>query len=164
MVDRNDGSSSVIGQGETAEPGPSKVYASGERAANVAAEFVDAARSAAESLLEEQKQQVAEKVSGIAEALHSAARSLDQSQNRSRGRVLRGDGDPVMLSDESSLGPDSAAARPRSDRSVAALLSDLASETAVLVRQEIALFKAELHEKLARLGQGVGAVAAGGLV
>ncbi len=69
-----------------------------------------------------------------------------------------------MLSDESSLGPDSAAARPRSDRSVAALLSDLASETAVLVRQEIALFKAELHEKLARLGQGVGAVAAGGLV
>src|SRR2546427_11323038 len=83
MVDRNDGSSSVIGQGETAEPGPSKVYASGERAANVVAEFVDAARSAAESLLEEQKQQVAEKVSGIAEALHSAARSRDQSQNRS---------------------------------------------------------------------------------
>ena len=73
----------MIGQGETSEPGPSKVYASGERAANVVAEFVDAARSAAESLLEEQKQQVAEKVSGIAEALHSAARSLDQSQNRS---------------------------------------------------------------------------------
>ena len=69
-----------------------------------------------------------------------------------------------MLSDESRLGPDAAAARPKSDRSVAALLSDLASETATLVRQEIALFKAELHEKLARLGQGVGALTAGGLV
>src|ERR1700680_4767607 len=69
-----------------------------------------------------------------------------------------------MLSDESRLGPDAAAARPKSDRSVVALLSDLASETATLVRQEIALFKAELREKLARVGQGVGAIAAGGLV
>ncbi len=69
-----------------------------------------------------------------------------------------------MLSDESRLGPDAAAVRRKSDRSVAALLSDLASETGMLVRQEIALFKAELHEKLARLGQGVGAIAAGGLV
>jgi hypothetical protein len=69
-----------------------------------------------------------------------------------------------MPSDESRLGPDAAAARPKSERSVAALLSDLASETAMLVRQEIALFKAELREKLARLGQGVGALAAGGLV
>lgn len=68
-----------------------------------------------------------------------------------------------MLS-ESRPGPDAAAARPKSDRSVAALLSDLASETATLVRQEIALFKAELREKLARVGQGVGAIAAGGLV
>lgn len=69
-----------------------------------------------------------------------------------------------MLSDESRLGPEAAAARPKSGRSVAALLSDLASETAMLVHQEIALFKAELREKLARLGQGVGALAAGGLV
>lgn len=69
-----------------------------------------------------------------------------------------------MLSDESRLGPDAAAARPKSERSVAALLSDLASETGMLVRQEIALFKAELREKLVRLGQGVGALAAGGLV
>jgi hypothetical protein len=69
-----------------------------------------------------------------------------------------------MLSDESRLGPDAAAARPKSDRSVVALLSDLASETATLVRQEIALFKAEFREKVARLGQGVGALAAGGLV
>jgi hypothetical protein len=69
-----------------------------------------------------------------------------------------------MRSNESSLGSGAASARPGSDRSVAALLADLASETGMLVRQEIALFKAELREKLARLGQGVGAVAAGGLV
>jgi hypothetical protein len=64
-----------------------------------------------------------------------------------------------MLSDESGLGPDAAAARPKSDRSVAALLSDLASETGMLVRQEIALFKAELREKRARGGQRCGALA-----
>jgi hypothetical protein len=69
-----------------------------------------------------------------------------------------------MLSDESPLGPEIAAPGPRPARSVAALLSDLASETGTLVRQEIALFKAELHEKLERLGQGVGALAAGGLI
>jgi lipopolysaccharide export LptBFGC system permease protein LptF len=34
----------------------------------------------------------------------------------------------------------------------------------MLVRQEIALFKTELHQKLARLGQGAGAIAAGGLI
>jgi ElaB/YqjD/DUF883 family membrane-anchored ribosome-binding protein len=56
--------------------------ASGERETSVFADFVDAARSAAESLLDEQKQQVAGKVSGIAEALRSAAHSLQQSQNR----------------------------------------------------------------------------------
>jgi ElaB/YqjD/DUF883 family membrane-anchored ribosome-binding protein len=55
---------------------------SGERETSVVAEFVDAARSAAESMLEEQRQQVAEKVSGIAEALRNAANSLEHSQNR----------------------------------------------------------------------------------
>jgi Putative Actinobacterial Holin-X, holin superfamily III len=69
-----------------------------------------------------------------------------------------------MLSDESRLGPEAAAARPRPERSAALLLSDLASEAGMLVRQEIALFKAELHQKLVRLGQGVGALAAGGLM
>lgn len=68
-----------------------------------------------------------------------------------------------MPSDETRFGPDAAEARPKSDRSVAALLSELASDAAMLIRQEIALFKAELNEKLGRLGQGVGAVAAGGL-
>lgn len=69
-----------------------------------------------------------------------------------------------MLSDRGRLGPEISTLRSRSDRSVAALLSDLASETGMLVRQEIALFKAELSEKLGRLGLGAGALAAGGLV
>ena len=51
--------------------------------------------------------------------------------------------------------------RPKSDRSIAMLLSDLASETMLLLRQEIALLKAELSEKFSRLGQGATAVAAG---
>jgi len=49
-------------------------------------------------------------------------------------------------------------------RPVAALLSDLAGETSLLVRQEIALLKAELNAKLARAGLGAGAIAAGGLI
>jgi len=66
---------------------------SGER--SVVAEFVDAARAVAESLLREQKQQVADRVSGIADALHGAARSLDQSQNRVIARHIRQAGDQV---------------------------------------------------------------------
>jgi len=69
-----------------------------------------------------------------------------------------------MLSDESRLEPDAAAVEPNPDRSVATLLSDLATEAGMLVRQEVALFRAEINEKLARLGQGVGALAAGGLI
>ena len=69
-----------------------------------------------------------------------------------------------MLSDESRLGPDAAAARPKSDRSVAALLSDLASETILLIRQEMALLKAELSEKFSRIGQGAGALGAGAMM
>lgn len=57
------------------------------------------------------------------------------------------------------------AGRPgKEERSVGALLSDLASETILLVRQELALFKAELHEKLGRAGSGAAAFAAGGLI
>lgn len=49
-------------------------------------------------------------------------------------------------------------------RSIANLLSDLASETILLIRQEIALFKAELHEKFGRIGQGATALGAGAVV
>lgn len=67
-----------------------------------------------------------------------------------------------MPPDESRFGPEVAAPRP--GRPVSALLSDLAFETGTLLRQEIALFKAELQEKLGRLGGGVGALAAGGMI
>jgi putative superfamily III holin-X len=57
------------------------------------------------------------------------------------------------------LGP-----RPKTERSIATLLSDLASETILLLRQELALLKAELHEKFSRAGQGATALGAGALV
>ena len=69
-----------------------------------------------------------------------------------------------MLSDNGRLGPDVEEPRVRSGRPVAALLTDLAGETSTLVRQEIALFKAELSESLARIGMGAGALAAGGVI
>jgi Putative Actinobacterial Holin-X, holin superfamily III len=70
-----------------------------------------------------------------------------------------------MLSGNGRLGPDVEEPRGRRfGRPVAALLSDLAGETSTLVRQEIALFKAELSEKLTRTGVGAGALAAGGVI
>jgi len=53
--------------------------ATGER--SVVAEFVEAAQSAAESLLQKQKQRIAGRVSGMADALEGAAHALDQSEN-----------------------------------------------------------------------------------
>jgi uncharacterized membrane protein YqjE len=63
-----------------------------------------------------------------------------------------------------AIDPDSADVFERQakpDRSITALLSDLASETVLLVRQELALFKAELQEKFGRIGQGATALGAG---
>jgi hypothetical protein len=81
MADRNDASSSMISQGEAAGRVDNPPATGGERALNVVGEFMDAGRSAAESLLDEQKRRVAGLVSGIADALRSAARSLEESQN-----------------------------------------------------------------------------------
>lgn len=69
-----------------------------------------------------------------------------------------------MLSGNGRLGPDVDEPRARSGRPVAALLSDLAGETGTLVHQEIALFKAELGEKLTRMGVGAAALAAAGAI
>jgi ElaB/YqjD/DUF883 family membrane-anchored ribosome-binding protein len=85
MADGNNASSSMISHGEAAERVHSTAN-TGEEGANIVSEFVDAARSAAESLLEEQRQQAAERVSSIAQALRSAAKSLDHSQNRAIAR------------------------------------------------------------------------------
>jgi hypothetical protein len=67
--------------------------ASDER--SVVEEFVDAARSAAESLIQEQKQQIADRVSGVAGALEGAARSLDHSQNRIIARYVHEAGEQI---------------------------------------------------------------------
>lgn len=60
--------------------------------------------------------------------------------------------------------PDVLGPRPKTDRSIATLVSDLASETILLLRQELALLKAELHEKFSRVGQGATALGAGALI
>ena len=52
----------------------------------------------------------------------------------------------------------------RRERSIATLFSDLARDFSLLLRQEVALAKAEAGEKVAQLGVGVGMMAAGGLV
>ena len=78
MADRNDASSSMITP--TGATGRVHSTADGEReyGGSVVTEFLDAARSAAESLLEEQKRQIADRISGIARALRSAAQPLDR--------------------------------------------------------------------------------------
>jgi Putative Actinobacterial Holin-X, holin superfamily III len=68
-----------------------------------------------------------------------------------------------MVAEDGGLG-SGASARPKSDRSITALLADLADQISSLVRQEVALFKAELLEKVGLIGQGVGAIAAGVLI
>ena len=53
---------------------------------------------------------------------------------------------------------------PGPDRSIAALFTDLVNQISSLVRQEVALFKAELREKLGLIGKGIGAILAGALL
>ena len=60
--------------------------------------------------------------------------------------------------------PDVIEPSPKTERSITTLLSDLASETILLIRQELALLKAELHEKFSRVGQGATALGAGALI
>jgi len=67
--------------------------ATGERSA--VAEFVEAAQSAAESLLQEQKQRIADRVSGMAEALEGAAQALDQSENHAVGQYIQEAGQQI---------------------------------------------------------------------
>ena len=69
-----------------------------------------------------------------------------------------------MASDAGGLGSEGTTARPRSDRTIAALLADLADQVSSLIRNEVALFKAELLEKLGLIGQGAAAIATGVLI
>jgi hypothetical protein len=54
--------------------------------------------------------------------------------------------------------------KPRQERSLAELFSDLARDFSRLFRHEIELAKAEATQKVGALGIGVGMVAAGGLI
>jgi len=87
MADRIETSLHRMGQQGAAETSQPAMNATGER--SVLAEFADAAQLAAGSLVEEQKRQIADRVSGIAEALEGAAYSLDQSRNHAVGRYVR---------------------------------------------------------------------------
>jgi hypothetical protein len=49
-------------------------------------------------------------------------------------------------------------------KSLGELFSDLTRETAMLVRQEVALARAEIGQKASRMGKDVGMIAAGGAV
>ena len=81
MVDRSDASSSIT----TPTGTTGRVHSATDRdpayTGSVVTEFLDAARSAAESLLEEQKRQIADRVTGMARALQSAAQPLHNSQS-----------------------------------------------------------------------------------
>jgi hypothetical protein len=58
-------------------------------------------------------------------------------------------------------GPDGDTYQTRPPRSIAALLADLANDIRTLFRLELALFKAELVEKLRRLGCGLATLVLG---
>jgi ElaB/YqjD/DUF883 family membrane-anchored ribosome-binding protein len=95
MADSTDSSSNMTGENRAAGRVYGTAPTGGERAGSVVVEFLDAARSAAESLLEEQKRQVAERVSGVAEALRNAIGPLDRSQNAIIARVVEQAADHV---------------------------------------------------------------------
>ena len=52
----------------------------------------------------------------------------------------------------------------KDDRSLGELFSELASETGVLIRQEVALAQAEMTQKATRIGKNVGSLAVGGAI
>jgi len=62
---------------------------------SVVAEFVDAAQSAAASLLEEQKKRIADRVSGMAEALEGAANALNETKNDTVGQYVHDAGQQI---------------------------------------------------------------------
>jgi hypothetical protein len=54
--------------------------------------------------------------------------------------------------------------QPRDERSLGDLFSELSEESSRLVRQEIALAKAEITDSARRVGKDVGMIAAGGVI
>ena len=81
MADSTETSSSAtLSKQGSGGPVHSKPKTGSNEDGNVITDFVDAARSAAESLLDNQKDQIADNVSGMAEAFQSGADRLRQSQ------------------------------------------------------------------------------------
>ena len=91
MADSNEGASGTAAYGATGMTADGRR----ERSASVIAEFIDAACSAAESLLEKQKRQIADRSGGIAAALRSAADALEASENTALARHVKQAGDQV---------------------------------------------------------------------
>lgn len=85
MADTNQLSSNVIAHGGAAAP---LHGTASDRTGTVVGEFVDAARAAAESLLEEQKREIAARVQGVAEAVRSGVDPLRRSHNRIIARYV----------------------------------------------------------------------------
>lgn len=52
----------------------------------------------------------------------------------------------------------------RDNRSLASLFSELTQEISALVRQEVALARAEISEKVGQVGTGIASLAAGGMI
>ena len=75
-----------VARGGEAAAYPEREEQGSERAKTILSELLDAARSVAETILEDQKQRTAERVSGMAEAVRCAAQSLDRSENRAIAR------------------------------------------------------------------------------
>jgi membrane protein len=67
----------------------------------------------------------------------------------------------VTEHDAFAPGPEEDAYQSRPQRSIAELIADLADELRTLLRLEVALFKAELAQKLRRLGFALVALAGG---
>ena len=91
-------------------------------------------------------------LSGVADVRPGAAAGSEASYAADAGRA----GDP----DADGLNGRTV---PR-DRALASLLKELSNEGATLVRQEVALAKAELSEKAATAGRSMGAIAVGAAV
>ena len=70
-----------VARGGEAEAYREREEQSFERAKTILSELLDATRSAAERILDDQKLRTAERVSGMAEAVRCAAQSLDRSEN-----------------------------------------------------------------------------------
>ena len=93
MADSTEGSSSkTTGEAGGVHPQANTALSQG---GNVVTELVDAAQAAAEAVLDQQKGQIADSVSGMAEALRAGADRLQQSQGGVMPRYLEQTGSRV---------------------------------------------------------------------